>query len=765
MRKYIYIIGIVLLLTACAVRKDFKQCEEAFRNKDWDLAAAHFLKAVGKDPDNVEYRLSLAKALISASNSHLQKGKQFLEEGRLKSALLEFEKAMEYNPENNEARRQKHFLLKRLRKLEKTQREKTDIEKIKDKTAGETPPEPRINYVKKPYSLKFVRSDLKQIFNALQKASGVNFIFDEAFKSKRIALNLEDVEFMDALEKIMIQTKLFYKVIDADTIIIIPDTPAKRKDYEELVMKTVFLSNGDPESIQKTIRSLTGMKTIAVDKELNAMTLKGPLPEVKMAERIIQIYDKPKGEVFIDIEIIEVNRTRVKEYGIELSQYQVTETYLPETGAETAASTSTIRANMLPYTDASDYLLTLPSIHYKLLKSDRHSRIKARPQLRVVDQQEVKVRLGDKVPIPTTSFVPYNTAGPAQQPITSYQLQDIGINIDLTPHMHHDGLITLKMKFELTFITSPGTDTTPPTIGNRSVETIIKLKDSETSILAGLLRDTERKTMQGVPFLSRVPVLKEIFSGNKNEVEQTDIILTLTPRIIRFPDIEEQDLDYMWVGTATKPGLKPPPEGLEIEEAIDEGVDEKPIEPTGEVKKVPTQITKPKTTAAGKVKKEQDIKKEIKKPPPKPVVKQPPKIKIEPVALSLQGDKSIKVNTDADVSLAVKGGADIRIVKVEIDFDPALIRVLDVKKGPLLNKKGVKSHLLKNIDGGKGKVKVNLSLEYPLKIKEGGELITIRLKPRASGEAGLTPVLFQVFDANMKQVESEYTGLTFKVSE
>jgi general secretion pathway protein D len=221
---------------------------------------------------------------------------------------------------------------------------------------------------------------------------------------------------------------------------------------------------------------------------------------------------------------------------------------------------------MIPHTDTSDYLLTLPYVNYKLLKFDSQSRIKAKPQLRVVDQEEVKVRLGDKVPIPTTSFVPYNTGGPAQQPITSYQLQDIGININITPRLHHDGLITLEMKFELTFITSPGDGRVPPTIGNRSVETIIKLRDNETSILAGLLRDTERKSIRGFPFVSGVPLLKDIFSGNKNELDQTDIILTLTPRIIRFPDIDEEDLEFIWAGTAQRPELKKPAPELRLKE-------------------------------------------------------------------------------------------------------------------------------------------------------------------------------------------------------
>jgi general secretion pathway protein D len=735
-----------LFCISCAWKKDFRQGQEAFERKDYDQAVAHFLKAVGEKPDSVELRISLANALISASSHYLQIGKQFQEENGLKAALLAFDKALEYNPENNDARRRKHNLLKHLKELEKQQREKTEIQQLKEKAAAEEPPTPQVEYKEKPYSLKFARADLKQIFKALEKTSGVFFIFDESFKSKRISVDFEKVGFMELLDKIMLQTRLFYKVVDPHTIMIIPDTPAKRRDYEELVMRTVFVSNGNPDEILKIVRALTGMKTAAVDKELSSITFKGRPDEVRMAERIARIHDKPKGEVFIDIEIIEVNRTRVREYGIELSQYSITESYLPETGTGTEAAASTIRLHRIGHTDASDYLLTLPSINYKLLKTDRNSRIKARPQLRVVDGQKVEVRLGDKIPIPTTSFVPYNVGAPAQQPITSYQLQEVGINIELTPQIHHDGLISLEMKFELTFITNPGTERIPPTIGNRAVTTIIKLRDNETSILAGLLRDTERKSLRGFPFLSQVPILKEIFSGNTNEIEQTDIILTLTPRIIRFPEIDESDLELLWVGTQSQPGLKSPPVQLELppEEEETKETEKKTV------KKKQTK-TVPKTPAS--------------QPPPPPTEPQP-----KPLSMFfLDAGLNIKKDTEADVSLAISGDHDIKAVTLELDFDPSLVQVLDVRKGNVLNQAKVKSLLLRNIDNQAGKLKLNISLEQPLKITpEGtGELMVLRVKPSGKGKVGFKPVLVRVLDAGMKRIEAECTdkGMEFQVSE
>ncbi len=743
---------LIILAPGCTVRKEFRQGDQAFRNKDWDRAVQYFLKVVGKDPGNVGYRISLSKALISASNYHLQQGKLFVSDSRLRPALVEFEKSIDYNPENNEAREQKRRLLKRLRELEKEQREKTEIETLKEKAAVEEPAEPDVKFKKKPYTLKFVRTDLAQVFSALEKSSGVHFIFDEAFKSQKIALNLEDVYFLEALKKIMLQAKLFYKVIDDHTVMVIPDTPAKRKEHEEQVMKTIFLSNGDPDNIQKIVQSLTGMKSIAPDKDLDSLTVTGTPAEVKLAEKIIRTHDKPKGELFLDIEIIEVNRTRARDYGIELSQYQVTETYSPETGSDTTPTVSTIRLNMLSHTDASDYLLTLPSINYKLLRTDRNSRIKARPQLRVVDRERVKVRLGDKVPIPTTTFVPYNTAGPAQQPITSYQMQDIGINIDLTPHIHHDGLVTLKLEFELTFITNPGTERLPPTIGNRSVTTMIKLRDNETGILAGLLRDTERKSLQGFPVLSQLPVLKEIFSSNQKEIEQTDIILTLTPRIIRFPEVLEEDMERVWSGTAQRPELKTAPPFLHVKEEEPREETSKPgtaPATTMSTEKTPAVVTPETTTPAVAATTQTEV--------PRPM---------EQLVIKLQVPvESITVGKEFPVALVMAGKGDVKIIKIQMQIDPKVVQVKEISEGKWLKEKDARINLFKTFDNQIGKIIINFTMDTPP--GEGQkELAVIHFRSLAEGSISLnSPVVFEVLDSNLKKTGAAFSGATIRVVE
>ncbi len=777
------------LLASCAPKKEFFLGQDALRKQNWDQAVDYFLKALDRDPENAKYRIFLAQALISSSNSHLALGKQLAQQKKMTSALREFEKALELNPDNNEAREHKHRMIKEIRKLDKENRDKTELEQLKESSLEFQPVIPRIDYADKRYELKFVRSDIKEIFRAFSKASGVNFVFDNAFKTKRARVTIINRSFRDTLDELMLQGKMFYKVLNPKTILLSPDTPAKRKQYEELVMQTFYVGSGDSDEIMKMVRTLTGLKSVAVNKDNHAIVVKGTPGQVQLAGKIIQAQDHPKGEVFIDLEVIEANRSRMKEYGIELSQYQVTESYSPvtsgEEGAGIASSASGIRLNMLGSTDTSDYLLSLPSITYKLLKSDRNSRIKARPQLRVVDGKKVEIRLGDKVPIPTTSFVPYNTGGPAQQPITSYQLQDVGLTIEVTPRIHHDGTVTMELKFELSFITDPGSERLPPTIGNRTVNTTIKLRDSETSILAGLLRDTERKSIRGFPYLSQIPILKEIFAGNRNEVEQTDIVLTITPRIVRFPEIRQRDMEMLWVGTLQRVGLKAPPP-LEQVDGKGQPVKKKDPAPANikKGKKGKKKKGKKRATAPGKKKKKAqaqppgtapkgagDVPKDAKGASTAQVNKTKTTPQQQPQAKSSSRRVALKPPTTPvkqgdvfPVSLVMEGKGDIKIVKIELELNPRLVEVKNVIEGKWLKTKDTRVNFFKTFDNKTGKVLINFTMDTPP--GEGPrELAVIQFTGKEKGMFTLAaPLVFEAYDSKMKRIPASFSGIALKIN-
>jgi general secretion pathway protein D len=212
--------------------------------------------------------------------------------------------------------------------------------------------------------------------------------------------------------------------------------------------------------------------------------------------------------------------------------------------------TTTERALTLgdnPYTSDNLLVSNLPGVIYRLMQNDSSTRLLANPQLRISDGQAAKARFGDQVPVPVTTFVPLAQGGVTSQPFTSFQYKDVGVNIDIKPRVHHDGDITLELELEISALSGTGYQDLP-SFSTRSVKSIIRLHDGETNVLAGLIRDAERRSMSGVPGLASVPVLGALFARNQTEAAQTDIVMTLTPHVVQRPDITEEDLRSFLIG-------------------------------------------------------------------------------------------------------------------------------------------------------------------------------------------------------------------------
>lgn len=527
--------------TGCATGKmQFKKAEELKKEEKYKEAIDYYMGAIRMNPNEARYRLKLMEATIEASNYFYRQALAHKNEKNYQLALLELNKALEYNPSNNLANLEKRDLIK-IASDEPIENEKTWIEVLKEKTALSQSPLGKED--KEKINLRFSKEvPIENVFAALAKMAGMNIIFDPGFKSSKLAISLDNVTLSQSLDRICLLKSLFYKLLDPQTIIIIPDTDAKRKTYDDQIIKNYYLSNIKAEDCVKLISKICKIKNITADAFQNTVTIRDTLEKVALVEKLINLYDKRKAEVLVKVDIMEVNKDRLAEYGTEFSQYQISQSLT--TGAD-----KTISGNRFYYLDASDFKFTIPTIIYRLLESDSDSRVIARPQVRGEDGEKIQIKLGDKVPFPRTSFVPFAAGGLDQQPITSYDLQEVGIEVTITPQVHHNGEITLDLDFKLTFITSPGTSTLPPTIGNRSVNTRLRLKDGETGIMAGLLRDSERRSKKGFPILNQVPILGNLLSSNLKQVNQTDIILRVTPYIIRMPDIREEDLAPIESGT------------------------------------------------------------------------------------------------------------------------------------------------------------------------------------------------------------------------
>jgi general secretion pathway protein D len=564
MRQFIVRMSIPLLvlglLAGCTSHQSYRQGEIASQLGKWDDAVLHYMKALEQEPDNISYRAALLRAKIKASQVHVDKGQEFEKAGVLERALVEYQQAVQLDPTNQYAKAQ----LENTHRAYVAQRQSRGVETIdqmKEKARGARPQPPVLNpRSDKPISLEFPQqASIMAIYRALGQAFGINILFDPNLRDQEISIDLKDVTAQAALETLMRATGHFYKVMDEHTIIIAQDTPQNRRTYEDLVIQTFFLSNSEVKDMLTILRSLIDARKIATNEQLNAIILRDTADKVKVAERIIEANDKSKAEVVIDVELLQINTGRLRDLGVSLSQYSVTQaldfgTSGTGTGGTTGGTTNNgVRLSDLEFINQSNWILTLPNFIYNFVKTNTDAQLLAKPQLRITEGEKASLVIGDRVPIPLTTFNTQNVGGQGGIiPITSFQYQDVGIRIDLEPRVHHNREVTLKIKVEVSNLAGNVAGSggqSQPIIGTRTIDSVIRLQDGETNFLAGLIRTDESDSDQGVPGLSEIPLLGRLFSRRNTQNQRTDVILTLTPHIIRNAEITQEDLEPIWVGT------------------------------------------------------------------------------------------------------------------------------------------------------------------------------------------------------------------------
>src|SRR5215470_11599444 len=527
---------------ACATSNAMHRGESAEFRRDYDLAVVEFTKALRLDPDNGSAREGLERAKARASEDHLQKARRFAALGKLEEAVVEYGVAAELSPANTTVEEELRTTRNKLRAKVAVSRDgKTELQSLIDRTRDMAPPGLDLpQNIKMPGSLVFRDASSRDVFTAIARLGGISLVFDPQFRDTPVTLDLRNASLEDALNAVAGATRTFFRVTAPQTVIVVPDTAAKRREYEEEVVRTFYLSNADPKETMDILRLVLDARRLSLLTATNAIVIKDTPEHIVAASHMLAAIDKAKPEVIIDVQLLEVDRTRLLEYGLQIASPNQPGINGSVTVAADANQTLTLQ--MLKNLSASDILLTnLPGLFYRLLKSDANTRILANPQLRASEGATASARFGDRVPVPVTTFTPIATGGTPQQPIVSFNYENIGVNIDITPRTHHDDDVTLLLNIAVTNISGTGFGGLP-TFGNREIKTQIRLRDGETNLLAGLIRDDERRQVDGIPGLTDLPGVGRIFSNTTKNTQQTDIVLTLTPHIVRVLDLTEADL-------------------------------------------------------------------------------------------------------------------------------------------------------------------------------------------------------------------------------
>src|SRR5688572_27224933 len=539
-------------LVSCASSSgSLRVARNAEAAQNYDLAVAEYTKLLRDNPDSREARLGLERAKLRASQDHFTRARRLSATGKLEDALVEYQLAAELNPGNADINRELQETRSQLRaQIAVREDGKTRLESlIAQSLAAPMPGTALPEDAKLPESVVFRDASTRDVYSAIGKFTNISVVFDPTFRDQPVSVDLRNKTLKEALDLVSTTTRNFWRTTADRAIVVVPDTQAKRREYEEEVYQTFYLSNADLKETMDILRIVVDARRIAGVTATNAITLRDTPERIKAAGKIIAALDKARPEVIIDVELLEVNRTHLQEFGLQFASPSATGAPIGIDGQATINKPGAgVTLRDLTNLTTADVLLTgLPSLYYRLLKNDAATRILANPQLRTTEGISAQARFGERVPVPVTTFAPIAAGGVQTQPITSFNYEPIGVNIDITPRMHHDDAVTLSLKIELSSISGKGFGDLP-TFGSRQINTVIRLKDGETNMLAGLIRDEERTSLAGWPGLSDLPVIGKLFGYNRKETQETDIILTLTPRIVRVLNLSAEDLQPFKVG-------------------------------------------------------------------------------------------------------------------------------------------------------------------------------------------------------------------------
>lgn len=606
-RRWLLPLPLGLLLAACALQFPISQGEELAQQGRWEEAVQVYQDAVKQDPKSLEARLGLARALWAASQDFVRLGNEAERDDRLQEAAAAYRRALVYNGENQlalqgleriarvtEIKERLGVVRERMAKkewraalaevqailrIDPDNATARDLRReIGDQLAKEAPvPKPDTDaerlalqlFSTKPVTLRFRDTDIKEVLEVFARTSGINIFTDESLQPKRITTFFQNLPLREAFNLILISNRLFAKRIAENTVIVVPDNPAKRQQYDELVVQTFYLTDADAKVAVNLLRTILNTRQVFVNEKLNALVVRETPEKIELARKVLEANDRNVGEVEIDMEVLEIDRTAAQTLGLDFS---------PRTLSVTLNFPNTI-----PVTDfwptikaASTVTITNPSLIINLVKNDSSTKILANPTVRILDRQKARLLIGQRRPflISSISSVPSvstgsvggttgtTTTGAVTTTQTNVEYRDLGLKMVLTPTVHLDGEVTVELNFEISAVGPPiadvpGANLLPP-VNTRNLDTFIKVRNGETRLLGGLYQQDEATANSQFPFLGSIPILGRVFSSPAETLSRTDVLISLTPRIVKTMRKPEADVESFASGTADSFGPAAP---------------------------------------------------------------------------------------------------------------------------------------------------------------------------------------------------------------
>src|SRR5947209_16119574 len=544
-----------------------------------------------------------------------------------------------------------------------------------------------------PYNLKMT-NDARIVFETVAKLAGLTVIFDPDFAARRITTEISNVTLEQALDSVALQSKAFWKPVTSNIIFVVPEQPQKRRDYEEQIVRTFYLSNTllpqDLTEIVTGLRQLLDLKRIQQVNSQNAIIVRDTPDKLALAEKLIRDIDKAKPEVVIQVAVMQVRRDRLRDLGVRPGSSAVvafTPSNPTTTGGTTSTSTS-ITLDQLRKISAKDYSITLPGATATALINDSFTKLIQNPEIRAVDGQPAKLRVGDRVPVATGSFqagVGVGAIGGGAGVVnplvnTQFQYIDVGVNVDITPHIHPNHQISMKVSVEVSSVTDRIDigGIKQPVISQRKIEHDVRLEEGEVNVLGGLIDRTETRTLAGWPGVSRIPLLRYLFSEETVERQENEVLIILIPRLVRLPQITDANLRGMSAGTETNPAVR-----RELEPVSPSTPPAPKPQASGPGAAAPTPTSAPVSVAPGGA-------------TPAPETARPSKLRFEPQ------DVTLKPGETTTIAVVVEHVLDLFSIPMLLQYNPAVISVEEVRHGGFLSGGTQEIAIVQRVDKERG---------------------------------------------------------------
>lgn len=713
-----------LSLAACAGMHAYKDGNALLAEGKFESGLAKLEEATRLEPKNAEYRIAFANRKLSIINGLNARGEAARQQGNLTEAEKAYSQNLAIDPNNafaqqglqalNAERRHKKMIeeaeslykkssgnnladaLEKLRPVlteNPGQREALNLKaRINEQQAKQKPSEAQLAAAfRKPITLEFKEAPLRSVFDVIAKVSGLNFFFDKDVRPDLKATVLtKQTSIEDAIRLLLVTNQLEQTVLNANSILIYPNTPQKLKEYQPLSVRTFFLANADVKAVSNTIKTILKTKDMVIDERLGLIIMRDTPDAIRMAERIITLQDLNDPEVMLEVEIMEIKRSRLTELGIRwpetvgLSLAQATTT--TSTGIATTTSTVPLTLGSLSGINKDSINAAIGGVTINARKEDSDSNILANPRIRVRNKEKAKILIGDRVPVITTTST--STGFVAD----SVNYVDVGLKLEVEPNIYLDEEVAIKINLEVSnlvreVISKSGTLSYQ--IGTRNASTVLRLKDGETQVLAGLISDEDRSAGNKVPIVGELPILSRLFGSQKDDTQRSEIVLSITPRVIRSirrPDLMAAEFDSGTEANIGGRGLL-----LGAAEAESKPAGAGSVNATSAVPANPAQPSSSQSPAN----------------PPAPINNgnnEPKNAVGGPISFNWQGPNQVKVGDQFSAVLRINSQGAVRGLPLLVGFDPSVLQVMNVQEGDFLKQANGQTAFNNRVDPAQGKI-------------------------------------------------------------